>query len=265
MKRLGDPSFGRLGIQGVPWGFGRLIAKGYIRKVLTPNPAVGYDPSSLIGFWPQNELAGGVSIDYSGLGHNGLYTGVTLGQPGVPGMGMTSPFYDGANDYNNVYSASLNTEFDGAEGTLILWARVAAGAWTDGVLRRLLTIGVDGNNRILLFKSNVNNNFQFTYSAGGTTETQGTAALSNLDYACYAITWSKSALPTGEVRYYIAGVPSGAMDTGLGVWVGNLAANTAVIGAASTGPAAVWSGGVAPALLYNTAKTPAEIAYLSEV
>ena len=80
---------------------------GYIYKVLTADEASGYDPSSLIGFWPQNELSGGVSIDHSGLGHDGAYTGVTLGQPGVPGMGMTSPFYDGANDFNNIYSAGL--------------------------------------------------------------------------------------------------------------------------------------------------------------
>lgn len=80
---------------------------GYINKVLRPNPSIGYDPSSLVGFWPQNEKSGLVSLDHSGLGHHGAYQGVDLGRAGVPGMGMTSPFYDGINDFNNIYSPDL--------------------------------------------------------------------------------------------------------------------------------------------------------------
>ena len=75
---------------------------GYIYKVLTADEESGYDPSGLIQFLPQNELAGGVSIDHSGLGHHGAYTGATLGQPGVPGMGMTSAGFDGLNDFDNL-------------------------------------------------------------------------------------------------------------------------------------------------------------------
>ena len=107
MKRLGKPAFSRLGMQGLPYGFGSQISLNYVRKVLRPNPIIPYDPTSLIGFWLQDEQAGGVSYDRSGLGHHGAYTGVTLGQPGVPGMGMTSAYYDGITDFDNIHSADL--------------------------------------------------------------------------------------------------------------------------------------------------------------
>ena len=73
----------------------------YLDKVLS------VDPSSLVGLWLQNEGSGAVSFDSSGLGHNGAYTAVNLGQPGVPGMGMSSAGYDGLTSFNNIYSAAL--------------------------------------------------------------------------------------------------------------------------------------------------------------
>ena len=106
MRRLGKPAFNRLGYSGLPYGFGSTLSKSYMKKVLRPNPGVGYDPSSLIGFWLQNEAAGGVSFDHSGYGRDGAYTGVTLGQPGI-GDGSTAAGYDGINDFNNIYSADL--------------------------------------------------------------------------------------------------------------------------------------------------------------
>jgi len=78
-----------------------LFGKNYLDKALSVEPA------NLIGLWLQNEASGAVSVDSSGHAHHGAYTGVTLGQPGVPGMGYTCPFYDGLNDYNNIYSAGL--------------------------------------------------------------------------------------------------------------------------------------------------------------
>ncbi len=78
-----------------------LLGDSYLRKVRRTEPA------HLVGAWLQNEPGGAVSFDHSGRGHHGAYTGVALGQPGVPGMRMTSPLYDGANDYNDIYSAGL--------------------------------------------------------------------------------------------------------------------------------------------------------------
>ena len=385
---------------------------GYIYKVLTADEASGYDPSSLIGFWPQNELSGGVSIDHSGLGHDGAYTGVTLGQAGVPGMGMTSPLFDGANDFNNIYSADLANDnglanpgfetpgampptwlnwvdtlgdgaianevvivhegndaakltsgplsdtstygavvvvpgqkrrfrfwsqgdgvnagryiiwdatnganivgmtstgitaaawgmveaeytvpagcvlvhqflacpnvnggiayfdacedrrmngFLGDQGTIIVPAQVAnAGVWTDAVARNMVRVQVDGTN-FLEMRTDGAGNIAWRYDAGGVTEFNQ-APVADLAFVVYGMTWDISAGATGEVRYYIRGVPNGGVDVALGTWVGDLAAANVVIGAASTVPANVWSGNIGPALLYNEAKTPAEMLYLS--
>jgi hypothetical protein len=60
------------------------------------------------------EPAGAISIDQSNNGRNGAYTGVTLGATGI-GDGRTSATFDGATSYNNIYSAALNTAWNGAE------------------------------------------------------------------------------------------------------------------------------------------------------
>ena len=238
-------------------GIEPLDERSYIQKVLNPDAESGYDPASLIGFWPQNEGAGLISYDHSGLGHHGAYTAVALGQPGVPGMGMSSAGYDGATSFNNVYSASLNTAFNGAEGTLLAWAQVSGAAvWADGLNRRVMQTQADANNyaRLLLGINNVNP----TYRAGGTLEPV-TVNTTTLDYFVIALVWSAS---NDTVDGYLNSVP-GIQRTVLGVWAGPLSATQAVIGASSTVPAAVFSGNIGPVLLFNEAKPLAEIAYLS--
>lgn len=384
---------------------------GYISKVLNPNTSIGYDPLGLIGFWPQNESGGAISFDLSGLGHDGAYTGVTLGQPGVPGMGMTSPFYDGAGDVNNVYSAGLVADnlllnpgfetpgaggadiwanwietasdgalanevvvihqevdackmtagvlsdtrvnqlfvatpgqryrlrfwtqgdgvnagvyhvwdatngadiigitstgvtgaaygmvsveftapagcisinvflrcppvnggicyydaceirptsgFSGDEGTLLTWIQVAAGAWTDGAIRRICYFSFNAANRIQLAKSNVNNTIIFHYQAGNITEQVATAGQTTLEFYPIAMTWSIS----GDVmRAFISGVQTGVDQNTLGTWLGDLANNITVIGSLSVPPANIFHGNIGPFLFYNKALTPTQIAYLS--
>lgn len=119
----------------------------YIDKVL------GIEPANLVGLWPQNESSGSVSLDKSVHRHHGAYTGVTLGQPGVPGMGYTSPLYDGANDYNNIYSAGLandnllsNHGFETAgAGDPDFWANWTEAA-NDGALANETVVIHEGND-----------------------------------------------------------------------------------------------------------------------
>ena len=213
---------------------------------------------SLIGFWPQDELAGAISYDASPEQNNGAYTGVTLGQPGI-GDGRTVPFFDGATSFNNIYSAGLNADFDGTEGTLLIWGRVTnAGVWTDGISRRLLTIEVDANNYIIIDKGGANS-IRGIYRAGGTTETATQAGITTLDYFSFAMSWSVIA---DEVRYYYNGAWF-ETDTVLGAWVGPILANRAIIGAANIAPAFPWDGWLGPALLNTAVLTDAQIAYLS--
>ena len=82
-----------------------LMTPTYIQKVL------GIEPGNLIAYWPMSEPSGGIAINAEGTAaRNGAYTGVTLAQPGI-GDGNTCPLFDGANDFNNVYSASLDAAF----------------------------------------------------------------------------------------------------------------------------------------------------------
>lgn len=230
---------------------------GYLNRVLS------IESDSLIGVWLQNELSGSVSFDRSGQGNDGAYTGVTLGQPGVPGMGLTSPLYDGANDFNNIYSAGLNSDFDGAEGTLLAWAKVSGvGVWDDSTFRHIVRIAVDGENKIGLMKSNVENQLRIDYEAGNVLETATNSALAGtLDFFVIAITWSKTA---DAIFYYINGA-SFATDTALGTWVGNLSNTTTAIGVSAITPAQIWSGPIGPVALWNKALTADQVATLSKV
>ncbi len=386
-----------------------LSSRDYIDKLLsTAN-------DNLIGLWLQNEAAGSVSKDYSKHGHDGAYTGVTLGAAGVPGTGMTAPTFDGTNDYNDIHSAGLandnllsnpgfetagaggadvwanwlETAGDGAianeavvihegsdaakltcntpyatsiyqnftvvsgkryhlrfwgrddgvtgnyiviydvdnaesiavlvgppsilggayaqkaleftapagcttarivfyaplvtakilyvdacevrcmdgflgdEGTLLAWAKVsAAGVWSDSTVRYIAYVGVDASNLVAIGRTAANGTIGFDYEAGGTAEAQATGSLANIDYACYAMTWSKSG---DSVDYYIAGAASGAADTGLGTWVGDLDSTLANVGAGATTPSAVWSGTIGPVALWNKALSADQIAHLSKI
>lgn len=380
----------------------------YIKKVRSVRP------DRLVELWPQNEPVGhGISTGVI-RGYHGAYTNVTLGQPGLPGSGLTSAGYNGATSFNNIYTTELAndqllgnpgfetagagdpdfwaiwaeeagdgvlanevgvkhqgadackmttgvgltiyvsndwvsvpnttyrvrfwtrgdgansglcrvwdvtntvyitdlidtgitaaaygayeftvtapagcvsmrlylhgadvngavTYFDACEvrrvdgflgdvGTIIVPARVAnVGVWTDGTGRRMVRIAVGANNYVGIGRTVANNTIGFDYAADGTAEVQATGALTNVDFAIYGMTWDISAGADGEVRYYIDGVASGAMDTALGTWIGDLSNTDVVIGAASTVPAAVWSGDIGPVALWSDALSPDEMRYL---
>lgn len=240
----------------------RTLGKDYYKKVL--NVA----PSNLIGYWPLDEPNGSVAYNLA-YTHNlpaaaaahASHTGVTLQQPGI-GDGRTSPYYDGANDYTNIYSAALAGAFNGAEGTLMAWAKVSgAGAWKDGTSRNLVSLVVDANNKILLRKSSTNNTYYLSYIAGGTSETSGPTSMTTAGWFCSVATWSK----TAELcALYVTDKPV-ATSANLGTFAGSLASTGAVIGAESTTPGVVFSGTIAHVALWNTPLTAAQIAYLSRV
>jgi len=181
------------------------------------------------------------------------------------GDGLTSPFYDGANDYTNVYSAGLAAAFNGAEGTVASWARVsAAGVWTDNANRQCVRYLVDANNCVIVRKGDLavhNNRFALIYVAGGTAHTIE-VAITSVAWWHWALTWSRTA---NEVRAYLSGTQTGATGIGVGVWVGALLSNRVVIGSALAGasPTEVWSGNLAHAALWNRALSPAEVAALA--
>lgn len=193
---------------------------------------------------------------------HGLYTGVNLGRQGI-GDGRTSPYFDGANDYVNIHSAALASLFNGAEGTLAIWAKVNnSGVWTDGGGHIAVQLKSDADNIIYIYKPLASKILSILYCANGVTSEIRLTNAQYMGYHHYAITWSKS---RDEVRAYVDGAQVGATVTGLGVWAGSLSSTLTMIGAQNNVPLAVWNGNLAHCALWNMALSPYEIRRLSEV
>lgn len=236
----------------VPVWLERAGALSYYQKVLSVAPA------NLIGYWPMDELAGGVAIDHSPEGNDGAYTGVALGQPGI-GDGRTCPLFAG-NDFNNVYSAGFNADFNGDEGALVIHGKVFdLATWTDGVSRRLWSFDGAAGNFIIVDKFGANQ-IRAQYRAGGVTETEQQAGLTTTDFWSFGMSWSAA----GDfVDYYFNGATAGmARNTGLGVWAGPLLVGGTVLGAGNTGGALGWNGYLAHGQIWNIPLTAAQHAVL---
>jgi len=215
-------------------------------------------PNNLIGYWPMSERSGSIAIDASPKGNNGAYTGVTLGQPGI-GDGRTCPLFDGANDYNNIYSAGLRDDFNGAEGTVLVWLKVnGVAVWGDGATRLMLKLYADGSNRILLYKRSDNNQIEYFRNSGGILDRVTQTGVTTTDWFATAMTWSTAA---DELIAYFNGAQEGAIQTGLGTWAGTLGA--ALVGAQDTVPTNVFDGYEAYAAVWTTPLSPAQIAAVS--
>lgn len=229
----------------------------YIEKVLEIQAA------NMILYHPMNEPSGGTAIDYSPESNDGAYTGVTLGQPGI-GDGETCPLFDGANDYNDIYSAGLGSDFDPLKGTAAIWAKVSGvGIWTDDAYHWIGALVVNTNNRVQILKSSgaESNVIRFQYKAGGTAQSIDHATTTT-DWFHLAMTWDKTA---DKVIVYYNGSQTGSTQTSLGVWVGTLVEGSTNIGAQTETPTFVWDGYLAHGLVYKVALSPAEIAELATV
>lgn len=209
----------------------------YINKLLS------YDPTA---YWPMNELAGAVAYDLSGNGHDGAYTGVTLGEPGI-GDGNPCPRFDGVNDILNVHSAGLATAFDGDEGTVMMWGKVINAAEWPAADTRPLDFREDAENRFYFSKES--NQLLYRFEAGNT-ERDGVQATTTLNWFHMAMTWSIAA---SSVRFYFNGERFGA-TLGTNAWVGTL--TVASIGA-YPGPLLQWDGWLAHAALWAGTVLPA--------
>lgn len=225
----------------------------YAEKVLNYCP---------IAYWPLWETEGAVAQCLVNPAQNGAYTGVMLGQPGI-GDGRTSPFFDGTNDFVDIYSAVFRDAFNGAEGTWMAWARVnGVGVWTDGARRDVLNIFVDGANFMYLIKAAANNVVDWSKVSGGVAKVRQRGAVSATGWIHLAMTWSEA----GDVQQaYFNGVAEGVALVGLGVWAGVPIATNTLIGASSQVPVGPWHGNIAHVPIFDRALPPAAIADLATV
>ncbi len=206
--------------------------------------------SALIAYWPLNEPSGATCEDIAGNNHDGTYTSVTLAQPGI-GDGKTSAQFNGTTSRSNVYSTGLRDVFNGAEGSLILWAKVAnAGVWTDSADRAFAQFcKSDFTLPFRIYKPTSNS--AVTFSVLGKSYT--TVSMSTIGWACYAVTWSNS---NDRMRSYLNGLLKNT-TTGLTAWGANVL-GSAIIGAGTTS-AWLHNGYVAHVMLLNREATAEEI------
>jgi len=226
----------------------------YSNKVLRTDPAA---------CWPLWETAGGYAeCLVNSPAQNGAYTGVTLGD-GVGPDGSPCPFFDGVNDFVDIYSAILSAAFDGGEGSMMIWAKVnAVEVWTDGANRMALHLGTNtSNNYLRMMKESANNRMQWLYYAGGTADSASKSALSDTDWVMLAMTWSKSA---DLLQYFYDGSRE-AIDTGLGTYVDALVETYTNVGSQTESGLLPWHGWLAHCAIWDRPLTQAEIAALAAV
>jgi hypothetical protein len=184
--------------------------------------------------------------------------GVTLGSSSGTGGHSTNAYtFDGSDDYVNIYSSDLNSVFNQQEGTAIVWAKVAnSGIWSDNATRNIINVRADASNMFGIQKS-TDSKIYGAYIAGGTQQNVSFSTTTT-DWFMTAISWSKS---NNQFKVYFNGVQTGATQTGLGTWTGNLSSTASLIGNIQTANQ-TWSGMINDTRLYTRALSADEIASL---
>jgi hypothetical protein len=186
-------------------------------------------------YFPLDEISGSVAKNWGSLGAavNGAYVGVDLRNTPGP-KGSQCPYFDGVNDYVNVYFAALAAAFNLALGSFMLWAKMAGSAWTDGSYHFMPHLGHDGNqNYIRIIKSNSNNTMSWSIVAGGAGRTVTGSGNTDTGFFNVLLTWDVAA---DQAIVYKNGLIVGNTLTSLGTWSGALVSNLCTVGAQTTNP-----------------------------
>jgi len=246
------------GIGGVPLSsIGGGTRATYVSKVLGTGP---------IAYWPLWETSGTVAQCLINPLQNGTYSSdVATWPPGTGiGDGNSAPFFDGTNDFVNIYSATLAGVFSGTTGSIMSWARVAnAGVWTDGLFHRIFTVGANANNMMGCFKRDLNNQVMFQYHANAVNQTIVQLDNTSTGWTCWIQTWDQPG--ANQWWGYRDGTVYGASPVGgLGVWVGPLANTFCYIGQYSGGVTR-WHGWESNVAIWNRALSLGEAINLAMV
>ncbi len=226
--------------------------RNYAAKVKALNP---------IAYWELADASGATTAaDSSGNSRTGAAAGVTFGVSGI-GDGKTAASFDGSTSTINIHTASFAGAFNGQEGTASLWFKVsAAGIWTDATIRKLFHIFSDSSNRVILQRTNVNNQLNITYIAGGTNDTITYTSSGPTDWVHLAATWSKTA---DELKLYVNGAQQGSTAATLGTYTGALTAANQRISGTNATPTEPWSGSIAHVAVWSTPLSATQIASLA--
>ena len=225
--------------------------KTYADRLLASAPLV---------YFPLSETSGATAVNYGTLASaDGAYSGVELANASGPDGVSGAPYFDGVNDFVNIYSAALVGSFDGAEGTILLWLRDAN--WADASIRFGMVLLYNSDNRIIIAKT-VAGNIRLRFNAGAVERVYDYSGLSGNGWFNFALTWSAT---NGKFITYKNG--SNAQDLGApGVWGGALDSTYCNIGCnLNTGPSNVWNGWLAHGAVWDRPLSSGEIAALAAV
>lgn len=225
----------------------------YADKVL------GYGP---IAYWQLNETSGTTAVCSVNSAQNGTHVGATLNNATGPDGVNGAPLLDGANDFTNIYSATLSGVFGRTAGSVSLWAKVFnAGVWTDAASRYLVRIRTVDGHYILVLKSSTNNRMTWAHD-GGAYKSVLNNSMSTTDWMHIGLTWDNTA---DEMKAYLNGSQTGATQSGLGTITGALQNNATIIGALNTDPSSMFYGWLAHCALWDSVLTPAQVLDLATV
>ncbi len=231
------------------------VLGGYLAKLLN------IEPADNIALWPLTETMGGVADNAQGISaRDGAYTGVSLNNILGPD-GKPAGLWDGANDFCNVYSPSINTVWDGAELTLHIWAKMLnSGVWTDTTFRTLFDFRTADADYINIRKSNTINDIDFQRRAGAGIDSNidgvDVNAIAGTDWFSLTVTISET---EDEMMAYVNGSQVGSTLTGLGAWSGALTSTQCTIGSFTLNPNSVHSGYLAYAVVWTKVLSTAQI------
>jgi hypothetical protein len=190
---------------------------------------------------------------------DGAYTGVSLAQNQPP---FTCPYFDGANDFCNIYTAALDAAYSRLEATIAFWVKpYNAAVWSDGVQRRPFKLATTGNLDYVIFsKSTTAGYFVFAMAYNGSAKSVTLTGQSWTAWTHVALTISDSA---DQFKAYLNGAQAGSTQTGLATpSAGALLSTSCIIGASITTPAEIWNGWIAHVAIWSSALSPTNIANL---
>lgn len=204
-----------------------------------------------VALWPLHETSGS-NADEVVNNNDGTYSGPTLANALTP-AGTYAPYFDGINDAVEIYSAGFNGVFNPALFTVMILCRFD-GVWGDANFYTALQIGVDVNNRILLYKANSANVWRVFFSAGGSAAQRDNSSAPT-DYFVSSMTGDKAG---NVLRMFFNNAQIGADSAYSGTWAGALTTGWTDIG--SLGGALYFKGWEAYVFVANQAYSPAQIA-----
>lgn len=203
----------------------------YTQQILATSP---------LALWPLDEGSGADILDQSGNSYNGTYTGVTWDGTQHP-KGTPVPFWDGANDYGDVYSAGFDSAWNQNEGCVLLWLKANdAGVWTDATTRYMFVANSGVSDLFWIHKTTTDSQVWFRRVGNGTSQQIVDTSFSGTDWISVLMSWS---VANDEFKAYKNGTQLGTTQTGLvAASDTTLITSQTALGAGNTTPANVWHG-----------------------